>query len=776
MKKNNPDVNVSAGEVKALARELYGMDVSVEPMDSYIDWNFYLKTEKGDRFVFKIANSEEKRELLEAQNRAMEYISRNNRIVTCPRVCTTLTGEEITPLNMGGETHFVRMLTFLPGILLAQVTPPPPGLMEHFGYFLGSMAKTLQGFSHHALDRYIIWDLKHARDLGKYLNYIENRGQRNLVRYVLHQFENVVVPVLPGLRCGVVHGDANDFNVLVGEDRKKISGIIDFGDMTHSCTVFDPAIAAAYALHRKADPLDTASRIVKGYHKVYPLNERELHVLFYLICARLCATVTMSAYQCSLKPENEYLKVSVQPAWDALEILTNTDPRKAEDAFRAACRLPALPGDRGLSPAKIMAIRKRHLGEALSISYREPLKIVRGFMQYLYDHEGRGYLDTVNNVCHVGHCHPRVVKAAREQISVLNTNTRYLHDNIVEYGQRLCAALPEPLRVCYFVCSGSEANELAIRMARAHTKNKDFIVIDNAYHGNTNAVIDISPYKFDGPGGTGAPGHVRKVTMPDVYRGPYKANDPGAGKKYAKEVRHAVEEIREKGKNVAAFICESLMGVGGQIVFPEHYLKEAFQHVRNAGGICIADEIQVGFGRVGTHMWGFEMQGVVPDIVTLGKPIGNGHPLGAVVTTPEIAESFANGMEYFNTFGGNPVSCAVGLAVLDVIEDEKLQENALDVGTYMKAGLKQLTEKHSIVGDIRGAGLFLGIELVLDRETLTPAVEQAADIAEKMKDNGILVSVDGPLHNVLKIKPPLVFTKTNADLYISTLDRILNNI
>jgi len=436
--------------------------------------------------------------------------------------------------------------------------------------------------------------------------------------------------------------------------------------------------------------------------------------------------------------------------------------------------MPTPPKNKGLSPEKILEIRERHLGKALSVSYQKPLKIVRGFRQYLYDHEGRAYLDTVNNVCHVGHCHPRVVKAAQQQMAVLNTNTRYLHDNIVEYAQRLCAALPEPLRVCYFVCSGSEANELAIRMARTHTKNDDFIVVDNAYHGNTNAVIDISPYKFNGPGGTGAPDHVHNVTMPDVYRGPYKATDPEAGKMYAAEVQKAVEKIRGKGKNPAAFICESLMGVGGQIVLPDNYLKEAFNHVRKAGGVCIADEIQVGFGRVGSHMWGFETQGVVPDIVTLGKPIGNGHPLGAVITTPEIADSFANGMEYFNTFGGNPVSCAVGLAVLDVIKEEQLQENALQVGTHMKARLEQLKKKHPLIGDVRGTGLFLGIELVLDRKTLAPAAEQAVSIAEQMKDKGILVSVDGPLYNVLKIKPPLVFTKTNADLYVTTLDGILS--
>jgi 4-aminobutyrate aminotransferase-like enzyme len=428
----------------------------------------------------------------------------------------------------------------------------------------------------------------------------------------------------------------------------------------------------------------------------------------------------------------------------------------------------------GRSKEEIISLRGQYLGPALSISYRKPLKIVRGFRQYLYDETGQTYLDAVNNVPHVGHCHPRVVKAAREQTAVLNTNTRYLHDNLVEYALRLSETLPEPLRVFFFVCSGSEANDLALRLARTHTGKRDVIVIDGAYHGDLSSLIEISPYKFDGPGGTGAPPHVHKVLTPDGYRGPYKRLDAEAGIKYARPVQKAVAGIQEQGKGVAAFISESLMSCAGQIVFPDGYLQEAFFHVRKAGGVCIADEVQVGFGRVGSHFWGFETQGVVPDIVTMGKPIGNGHPLAAVVTTPEIAASFQTGMEYFNTFGGNPVSCAVGLAVLDVLREEKLQQNALEVGHHFKSGLEKLTSKYPLIGDVRGLGLFLGVELVLDHQTLAPATSEASYVTERMKDLGILVSTDGPFRNVLKIKPPLVFTKANADFFIATLDRILD--
>jgi 4-aminobutyrate aminotransferase-like enzyme/Ser/Thr protein kinase RdoA (MazF antagonist) len=422
---------------------------------------------------------------------------------------------------------------------------------------------------------------------------------------------------------------------------------------------------------------------------------------------------------------------------------------------------------------QLLELRSRVLGPNLSLSYRRPLKIVRGFRQFLYDEFGQSYLDATNNVPHVGHCHPRVVRAAQEQISVLNTNTRYLHDNILEYALRLKEKLPDPLSVFFFVSSGSEANDLALRLARTHTRRRDTIVIEGAYHGNLTSLIEISPYKFDGPGGEGPPAHVRKVPSPDGYRGPIKRSDPDAGAKYAQYVETAVELIRKGGRLPAVFICEPLQSSAGIIEFPPGYLAEAFRHVRKAGAVCIVDEVQVGFGRLGTHFWGFETHGVIPDIVTMGKPIGNGHPLAAVATTPEIAASFKTGMEYFSTFGGNPVSCAVGLAVLDIIEEEKLQLNAQEVGRILKAGLERLKERHRLIGDVRGSGLFLGAELVRDRHTLEPAAAEAAYVVERLKEKGILISTEGPRHNILKIRPPLVINRTDAARLLRELDGIL---
>lgn len=425
-------------------------------------------------------------------------------------------------------------------------------------------------------------------------------------------------------------------------------------------------------------------------------------------------------------------------------------------------------------PAKpeTLAARRRLLGRNLSVSYREPLKIVRGWMQHLYDEDGRAYLDAFNNVPLVGHSHPRVVRAVREQAALLNTNTRYLHDNLVRYAGRLAALMPSPLRVCYVLNSASEANELALRLARAHTGGEDVIVLESAYHGHTTGLVDISPYKFAGPGGRGRKPWVHVAPLPDDYRGPFRRGDPGAGLKYAAPIRGLAAEARARG-GLAAFIAESLPSVGGQIVPPPGYLAEAYRLVREAGGICVADEVQVGFGRLGTRFWGFETQGVVPDVVVLGKPIGNGFPLAAVVTTEAIAASFDNGMEFFSTFGGNPVACAAGLAVLDVVREERLQERALRVGGHLAAGLRRLAERHPVIGDVRGSGLFLGVELVRDRRTLEPAGDEAAYAVERLRELGVLAGTDGPFRNVLKIRPPLCFSEADADLFVTALDAVL---
>ena len=428
------------------------------------------------------------------------------------------------------------------------------------------------------------------------------------------------------------------------------------------------------------------------------------------------------------------------------------------------------------SPQSLIDARHTMLGKGMSISYKEPLKMLRGVGQYLIDHTGRRYLDTVNNVAHVGHEHPDVVRVAQQQNAVLNTNSRYLHDNIVEYAAALLDKFPPELCVVHFVNSGSEANELAMRMARTLTQQNDLIVLEGGYHGNTGATIEISEYKFNRKGGKGAADHIHVAPMPDTFRGQFRENEPAPGARYAAFIEQLCGDIQGKGKGVAAFIHESILSCGGQIVLPEGYLKASYAAIRKAGGVCIADEVQVGFGRVGDTFWGFELQEVVPDIVTLGKPIGNGHPLGAVVTTRKVADAFANGMEYFNTFGGNPVSCAIGLEVLRVIREEGLQKNAAKSGELLTTGLRELQQEFPLIGEVRGHGLFLGFELVTDLETRLPAAEKAAYFSNRMRELSILTSRDGPDENVIKIKPPICFDAENVSFFLEMTRKVMKEM
>ena len=417
-----------------------------------------------------------------------------------------------------------------------------------------------------------------------------------------------------------------------------------------------------------------------------------------------------------------------------------------------------------LSLEEILKMRGEHISESLSIGHGKPLHITRGEMQYLYSRSGEKYLDLVNNVCHVGHCNPHVVSAGQKQMAVLNTNTRYIYDGLTQYIQRLSYTLPEGLDYGFLVNSGSEANELAIRLARAYTNNHDIVVMEGAYHGHTGMLIDLSPYKFRGPGGKGvAEDWVHVAPVPDIFR--------DNSRDYLNEFEGIVRDARP----IAGFIVESMLSCAGQIPFPQGYLAKSFELIRSVGGLCIADEVQVGFGRLGSKMWAFEEHGVIPDIVVMGKPIGNGHPMAAVFTTKEIADSF-KGMEFFSTFGGNPVSCAIGMAVLDVIEEKNLIENSKLMGELFIDGLTKLKNRYEIIGDIRGKGLFLGIELVKNRSSLEPAPKEAELLVEGMLSKNILLSIDGPRKNVIKIKPPMVISKEDVDRTIKSLNEVFSDI
>ncbi|MHC4697949.1 MAG: aminotransferase class III-fold pyridoxal phosphate-dependent enzyme [Planctomycetota bacterium] len=760
-------------QAEQLAAELFGVKGRARPLPSYIDQNFLVEVEDGGNWVLKIANAAEEAEILDFQNRAMDRLEEIEPGIA-PAVCRSRSGRQVEAVEINGVSHLVRVVSYLDGPLLADARHICSTTWESLGHLLGRVDRALDGLSHGAMHRELRWDLAHADWTIGFNHLFSSAKCRRLVQYFQLQFAGHVKRRLSELPQALIYNDPNDRNIVVDDQPQGavVTGIFDLGDLVHTARIFELAVACAYAILDRDDPLKIIGRVVKGYNGVIPLADAEYESLFPAVCMRLAVSVTVSALDAQLEPENEYIRVTEAPAWRTLERLAEIEPEMAEKAVREACKVVACR-DQGLPKEKTLELRQRHLGLSLSLNYREPLEIVRGRMQYLFDKSGRAYLDCVNNVCHVGHCHPKVVEAAQRQIETLNTNTRYLHDNIVLYAERLAALLPNPLSVCFFVNSGSEANELALRLARTFTGRYDMIALKMGYHGHTSSLVDLSPYKHDGPGGSGPPEWVHQVPCPDTYRGLCREDDPDAATKYASHVSEAFDKARRHGREFAGFIAEPLIGCGGQIVPPEGYLREAFAHVRSAGGVCIADEVQIGFGRVGTHMWAFEAQGAVPDIVTLGKPIGNGHPLAADITTPEIAAAFDNGMEFFSTFGGNPVSCAVGLAVLDVIESEGLQEHALQVGQQLVSGFCKLADHHEPIGNVRGQGLYIGVELVTSRETRTPAPDLLASAIELSRDTGVLLSSDGPDHNVLKIKPPMPFTQTDADLLLQVFDRAL---
>lgn len=705
--------------------QLFNIKASVQALPGECDKNFHLHAEDGTEYLLKISASDSDDTVIDLQNAVLNFLAEQKLSFRIP----TLLDSGHTPAQ-----ERVRLFPFLQGTLLGSLKSHSKELIYNIGLGLGELDRHLSTFHHPAACRDLKWDILKASWIRNDLHLIENSSKRKMIEDILHDYETRLMPILHTLRKSVIHGDVNDYNILVSNDApNELAGFIDFGDLHESVTIAELAIAATYIMMNKVDPLDTMSQLLRGYQKTFALSETEIEVLLPLIKIRLCTSVVNSARQKVLKPDDPYVVISEKPAWDLLQKLD------------------------------VKERRKKYIGKNVGLSYKEPLHIVRGKQQYLYDQNGRQYLDAVNNVCHVGHCHPRVVEAGQTQIALLNTNTRYLHENLNNYAERLIATLPKPLEVCFFVCSGSEANELALRLAFTHTQRKDVIVVDAAYHGNTNLMVDISPYKFNGAGGRGKADFVHIMDLPDSLR--------GKDRNYADQIHDILNTV----KNPAAFICESLLSCGGQIVLPDGYLQNIYTAVREAGGVCIADEVQVGLGRIGTHFWAFESQGVVPDIITIGKPLGNGHPMAAVVTTREIADSFANGMEYFNTFGGNPVSCAIGLSVLDVIADERLQEHALDLGNYLKSELLKCKTQHSVIGDVRGLGLFLGIELVSD-SALTPSESHASFIVERMKERGILLSTDGLFHNVIKIKPPMVFNRQDADFLVDQFKQVLREL
>jgi 4-aminobutyrate aminotransferase-like enzyme/Ser/Thr protein kinase RdoA (MazF antagonist) len=734
--------------------------------------NYLITRDDGTCFVFKLADANTTAGMIELEHLAVERLVDAGLDIRLPRVILTRTGSAQACLMTKDRKEIRgRLLEFVQGKAWCESLPAGNKQLKDLGSIIAKMDTALSFIVHPGNQRSHLWDLARADQHRTQIPLIDSPEKRQILEWVFHLYAAIARPLLESLPRSLIHGDINDDNVLVTDGH--ISGILDFGDCLKNPVICDLAIALAYHTLDEDKPLEAAATIIGAYHKVRPLSMDEMMAIFPLMCTRLAVSVIISARRKKIDPDRAGWFVSEKRAWKKLEVFSTTGPAQATIILASRTDLKPFE-NRGASATEVLKARQRIIAPSISPSYDSPLKILRGKGQYLYDYNGRPFLDLYNNVCHVGHCHPKVVEAGQKQMARLNTNTRYLYDGLAAYAQKLCNTLPGELDTCFFVNSGSEANELALRIARTYTGQKDILVVENAYHGHTSSMIDISPYKFMGKGGKGRPEPwVHMVPVPDGYRGKFKGSKQDAGKAYGDKVGELIETLETP---IAGFITESLLSCGGQVIPPEGYFKTAFRHVRNNGGLCIADEIQVGFGRVGSHFWAFELQKVVPDIVVMGKSIGNGHPMSAVVTRKEIARNFANGMEFFATFGGNPVSCAIGMAVLDVIKDEGLQEHAELIGTKILAGLNDLKDRHDIIGDVRGIGLFIGVELVKDRNTLAPAVQKASEMVNRLKNRGILLGTDGPFNNIIKIKPPMVITRQDADMFIRVFDDALTNM
>jgi len=679
-------------------------------------------------------------------------------------------GARAVAVDIEGERATARLQRFIPGTRWREAGQGP-ALLRAIGVMIARVHESLATFQHEDIHRSHPWDLAEAQRHRDSIGLIDDRAIRRTAEHCFHLHAACARPVLVACPSGALHGDLNDENILVEGDA--VVGILDLGDCLHGALVQDLAIAIAYGLQHPDASLETMAELVAGYDAIRPLQDEEEAALFPLVMARLATSLCIASERRRSTPSHDTWYEHQETTVAAMQSLKDVPPRIARTRLMHACRTTE---DTATATAELLEARAACIGPSLSISYEDPIHVTMGRDQYLHDADGRPFLDLVNNVAHVGHCNQRVVEAITSQARLLNTNTRYLHEGIVQYAERLTATMPDELDTCFLVNSGSEANELALRLARSATGANDVLVVDGAYHGNTDNCIAMSPYKFNGPAGGGAPDWVHVVPTPDTFRGEIRGEDDDAGHAYALELARVIGEACSRGRSIAGFFAEPILSCGGQIPLPAGYLAAAFEHVRKAGGVCIADEVQIGFGRVGEAFWGFELHDVVPDIVVMGKPIGNGHPMGAVVTTRSVAESFDDGMEFFSTFGGNPVSCACGIAVLDEVHERGLQERARALGERFMNGLLALKERHELIGDVRGRGLFLGIELVRDRVSLEPADTEASGIVNAMRRNGVLLSADGPLHNVIKIKPPMVLDENDIDMTVRLLDDVLSDI
>lgn len=760
-----PPPQLTPDDAARIAREQFGIEAAAELLVSERDQNFRLTDAGGDAWVLKVSNAVEDRGVVEMEVAAVERIAALDPALPVPVARASRTGAPIAEVQVNGSTHLVRLLPLLPG-RNAFPTDLDAATIGRIGEVVGRISLALRGFFHPAAGRRIWWDQQHIPELARRAPPIEDPRRRQLLARVLARFDERVVPNLPRLRSQVIHNDVTLDNLLL-DDAGNVTGIIDFGDMTHTALVLDVPATLQSLVRDRTDIFEVTDAFLAGYASVLPLEADEAALLGDLLAGRMAQTILISAWRMPQYPDNEYIRGWAEPAWALLEQLDGIGFDEVGRRMAVIARAPIGPRP---SSDDLLARRQRVLGSALeSLSYARPLHLVRGDGAWMEAADGRRYLDAYNNVPVVGHSHPRVVEAIARQAAALNTNTRYLHSHVVELAERLLATMPDGLDTILFVNSGSEANDLAWRLATTVTGADAGIATSHGYHGVTHAIADFSASEW--PGGE-TPAAAEGYAAPDTYRGLYA--DAGDATSVGRaEIDAAVARLAARGRRPAALFVDSTFTADG-IFVPEPSVVEAIVGAaRDAGALFVADEVQSGYARTG-DMWGFSRWGVTPDFVTLGKPMGNGHPVAAVVTRSDIVDAFGAKTTFFSTFGGNPVACAAALAVLDVIEDEGLMANATDVGDWLRSELGALAGRHAAIGDVRGRGLMTGVEVVRDRSSREPDRALAGRVKDEMAERGVLIGTTGRDGNVLKIRPPLCVTRDEAALIVSTLDAVLS--
>ncbi len=752
-------------EAAEIAASRYGVTGTARLLVSERDQNFLIDEPDETAWILKVANSAEDQAVLDMEVTAIDRIVAVDAGLPVPVVRPSLAGRPIELVESPSGAHLVRLIPRMPGR-----HADPIGLdratIEGIGEVVARVAVALRGFFHPAAGRSIAWDQQRLPDLFPNADLVENGERRRLLERVIDRVGERVLPALPSLRSQVIHDDLTLDNLLL-DDAHRVSGIIDFGDMSHTALVLDIPATLQSLVRGRTDLFEVAEALLGGYASITPLEQEEAELMGDLLAGRMAQTILISADRTRRYPDNAYIHGWSEPAWELLEQLEAIGFDEAGQRLAAIARSPIR---RRVDSSALLARRRRVLGSALEpLSYRRPLHLVRGAGVWMEDADGRRYLDAYNNVPVVGHAHPRVVEAIRAQAATLNTNTRYLHDNVVELAEGILETLPDELDTVMFVNSGSEANDLAWRLATTVTGADAGLVTEWGYHGVTAAIADFSPSEW--PGGE-QPDGVETYAAPDTYRGRY-ADAPDPVAVALDEVVGAVARLAGRNRRPAALFLDSTFTSDGIFVPAPEVVAAVIGAAREAGALYVADEVQSGHGRTGDGMWGHVRWGVTPDIVTLGKPMGNGHPIAAVITRADIVDRFGAHTTFFSTFGGNPVACAAALTVLDVLEDERLIRNATTEGDWLRAELSALAGRHPVIGDVRGRGLMTGVELVLDRATREPATDLAGRVKDEMAERGVLIGTSGRRGSVLKIRPPLCIRREEAAIIAGTLDEAL---